>query len=217
MNTTINAFPPVHAFNSSRSWVLAIIVLIHLGFFWALTSGLARSIITSVPYVTHAFVSEERPTPPPERRVIPDVPIERQIYIPLDQPQPIQDTPSDTAPRNVTHDPQDLPPVTQTLPARPAPVEVMPQIDQRRGLSEPDYPPAMIRMEAEGTVILSIQVLENGRVGDVRLERSSGFPKLDESAMREAKRWRLIPGTRDGVPVVLWKQVPITFRLQGAR
>lgn len=217
MSTTINAFPPVHAFNSSRSWVLAIIVLIHLGFFWALTSGLARSIISHVPNVTHAFVSEARPQPPPERRVIPDVPIERQIFIPIDQPLPIQDAPSETAPLNVTREPQELPPITPTEPARPMPVDVMPQIDQRRGLSEPEYPASMIRMGAEGTVLLSVQVLENGRVGDVRLERSSGYPKLDESAIREAKRWRLIPGTRDGVPVVLWKQIPITFRLQGER
>jgi hypothetical protein len=39
--TTVNAFPPLHAFNSSRSWFLALIVLVHLGFFWALTHGLA--------------------------------------------------------------------------------------------------------------------------------------------------------------------------------
>ena len=218
MNTTINAFPPVHAFNSSRSWVLALIVLIHLGFFWALTSGLARSIITHVPYVTHAFVSEERPQPPPTPREIPDVPLEHRVYVPIiDEPRFIPDVPSDTAPLSVTHERQELPPITETLPVRPAPVEVMPQIDQRRGLSEPEYPPSMIRSGAEGTVILSVQVLENGRVGDVRVERSSGFPKLDESAIREARRWRLIPGTRDGVPVVLWKQIPITFRLQGER
>ena len=161
---------------------------------------------------------EERPQPPPTPREIPDVPLEHRVYVPIiDEPRFIPDVPSDTAPLNVTHERQELPPITETLPVRPAPVEVMPQIDQRRGLSEPEYPPSMIRSGAEGTVILSVQVLENGRVGDVRVERSSGFPKLDESAIREARRWRLIPGTRDGVPVVLWKQIPITFRLQGER
>src|SRR5690348_7772776 len=35
--TTVNTFPPLHAFNSSRSWAIALIVLVHLGFFWALT------------------------------------------------------------------------------------------------------------------------------------------------------------------------------------
>ena len=37
--TTVNAFPPLHAFNSSRSWFLALIVLLHAGFFWVLTHG----------------------------------------------------------------------------------------------------------------------------------------------------------------------------------
>jgi hypothetical protein len=31
--------------------------------------------------------------------------------------------------------------------------------------------------------------------------------------MREAKRGRFIPGTSDGSPLAMWKQVPITFRL----
>ena len=30
MSATVNAFPPLHAFNSSRSWFLALIVLLHL-------------------------------------------------------------------------------------------------------------------------------------------------------------------------------------------
>jgi protein TonB len=62
-------------------------------------------------------------------------------------------------------------------------------------------------------VLLAVLVLPNGRVGDVRVDRSSGFPKLDESAKREARLWRLTPGTRDGHPVQMWKQIPISFRL----
>jgi protein TonB len=46
------------------------------------------------------------------------------------------------------------------------------------------------------------------------LVRSSGYPKLDEAALRVAHTWRFIPGTRDGSAVAMWKQVPITFRLQ---
>ena len=29
--TTVNAFPPLHAFNSSRGWFIALIVLLHAG------------------------------------------------------------------------------------------------------------------------------------------------------------------------------------------
>jgi protein TonB len=96
----------------------------------------------------------------------------------------------------------------------PAPVVVEPRIDARRGLSEPMYPPSEIREQHEGTVLLSVLVLPNGRVGDVRIDRSSGYPKLDESARREARQWRLTPGTRDGQPVQMWKQIPISFQLK---
>jgi len=71
----------------------------------------------------------------------------------------------------------------------------------------------MIRSGAEGTVVLSIYILADGRVGEVKLISSSGFAKLDQSALREAKKWRFIPGTSDGKPMAMWKQVPVTFRL----
>lgn len=64
-----------------------------------------------------------------------------------------------------------------------------------RGLSEAVYPSAAIRLNQTGTVILSVQVLENGRVGEVRIEQSSGYARLDESAMREARLWRFKPGS----------------------
>jgi periplasmic protein TonB len=93
---------------------------------------------------------------------------------------------------------------------------VEPEVDPRTGLSEPLYPSQEIRMGHAGTVVLLVEVLPNGRVGEVRLHRSSGFSRLDESAVREARRWRLRPGARDGVPTTMWKEIPVTFRLQDA-
>ena len=61
---------------------------------------------------------------------------------------------------------------------------------------------------------LSVEVLPNGRVGQVRIEQSSGYVKLDESAVREARKWRMKPGMQDGVATAMWKRVPITFRLK---
>jgi protein TonB len=77
------------------------------------------------------------------------------------------------------------------------------------------YPSRAIREGWVGTVMLSVYVLETGRVGEVRLDRSSGFAELDTSAIREAKRWRLRPGMRDGIAIAMWKQIPITFELKG--
>jgi protein TonB len=213
MSATVNAFPPLHAFNSSRSWFLALIALLHMGFFWALTNGVS------------IWTMEK--TPPPF--VVVDVPVDI-----IDEPEPLPPEPTDIRAGRV--DPVPMPneidyrerveerapvagpredPVSGPGTAVPMPpVIVDPQGDSRYPLTEPEYPVSEIRLQHEGTVWLSIQILPNGRVGAVRVDQSSGFVKLDESAMREARRWRMKPGTQDGVATAMWKRVPVTFRLK---
>jgi protein TonB len=211
--TTIHSFPSLHSWNSPRSWALAIIALLHLGFFWALTNGLSTSMITKVfsPLPPQYIAPTVKPTPPPPK------PIDYEfkptpVTVTHVEPNPLIDIrETETAPIVA---PIPTPPNTfgGGDVAPPEPVVVEPRIGAR-GLSEPYYPPDVIRRGGEGTVLLSIYILADGRVGDVKLERSSGHTKLDDSAMREAKKWRFVPGTRDGAPVSMWKQVPITFRL----
>jgi len=89
-----------------------------------------------------------------------------------------------------------------------------PRSDPRRPLTQPEYPPSSRRAGEAGTVILEVHVTENGRADDVRIKQSSGFPKLDEAAVREIKRsWRLVPGTENGKPVAMWGQFAVTFKL----
>jgi outer membrane biosynthesis protein TonB len=40
------------------------------------------------------------------------------------------------------------------------------EVDSRRPLSQPEYPPSSRRAGEAGTVILEVYVLENGRVGE---------------------------------------------------
>jgi protein TonB len=96
----------------------------------------------------------------------------------------------------------------------PDPVVLGPQLDARYPFTEPPYPTSEIRMGHEGTVWLRVQILPSGRVGAVEIERSSGFVRLDESAMREARTWRMKPGTHDGVATAMWTVVPIKFQLK---
>jgi periplasmic protein TonB len=57
-------------------------------------------------------------------------------------------------------------------------------------------------------------VLENGRIDDARVQKSSGYPELDEAAMRTARReWRLKPATQDGKPIAIWYPMAVTFNL----
>jgi periplasmic protein TonB len=215
MIATLNAFPPLHTFNSSRSWFLAVIVLLHLGFLWALNSGLTvGDIIQRLPPMVVVTTTPVKPVPV---KPIPIKPIEGVIkdtvtIVELDKPTAVIEEE-----QVITGTPTDLTQVVQEQeegPGSAVPAIVEPRIDPRLGLSEPVYPVAEIRLGHEGTVLLAVQVRPNGRVGAVKLERSSGYPRLDESALREARTWRMIPGTRDGATVEMWKLVPITFRLK---
>lgn len=63
-------------------------------------------------------------------------------------------------------------------------------------------------------MVLELYILPNGRVGEARVQKSSGFPRLDEAAVKEAKRsWRFIPGTENGQPVAMWHATKVTFNL----
>lgn len=212
MNATINTFPPFQSMGSPRGWILAAIVLLHFGFFVVLSAGLMPDIFpkthpaTKVTFIP-TKVEPQKPPKPTDWR--PTNPVPSTVWVP--RPEPVIIEPDDTivVPRNDPVGPTAVDPGTTVEPAW-----TQPEIDPRRALSEPNYPPSMIRRNLTGTVILSVQVLENGRVGDVRIESSSGHTELDESARREARKWRLKPGTKDGVPVAMWLQIPVTFQLQ---
>src|SRR5690349_9766217 len=194
--TTVNSFPSLHSLHSPRGWALAIIVLVHLGFFWALSSGLTPAIINAFvskpPQLIEQWVKPE----PIERPPVQDVDIKPMPFSPPDQPK-VEIEPTEILPPTGTNEP----PVIDTKiidntgsVSPPEPVVVEPRIDARRGLSEPMYPAQSKREGEQGTVLLSLYILPDGRVGDVKLNQSSGYPRLDESAMREAKRWRFAPG-----------------------
>jgi protein TonB len=211
--TTVNAFPPLHAFNSSRGWFLALIVLLHAGFFWVLTHGVT---IGSVKLAPPMIVIDPLPTKtqPPPKPVKPVDPVVRNVWVPtVEQPVLPPDDVSH-APRQVTDEPQPLQPPTVIEGPGSGPLIVEPEIDARFPFTEPEYPVSEIRQGHEGTVLLALQILPNGRVGAVRIDQSSGYTKLDESAAREARRWRMKPGMSDGATMPMWKRVPIKFRLK---
>jgi periplasmic protein TonB len=212
--TTVNSFPPLHAFNSPRSWFLALIVILHIGFVWALSNGLSFSkLILPPPEFDVDFLEDQTPIPPKPQDPIVDVePISFSYVPPVPVPSPEYAPDDSIIGRPIA---PELPPITRTTTV-PEPVIIEPAIPSS-GLSEPIYPASAIRAGHEGTVLLSLEVLDHGRVGEVRLLQSSGYVKLDESALREARKWRFIPGRRDGRAVTLWKQVPVTFELKDRR
>ncbi len=96
---------------------------------------------------------------------------------------------------------------------RPAPVVLKARADPNHPVTQPAYPAGAIRRSEQGAVIVSVWVLPSGRVGDTRVDTGSGFELLDHAALIEARTWRLLPATRDGVAIPQWYTVRVVFNL----
>ena len=79
---------------------------------------------------------------------------------------------------------------------------------------KPPYPRVARRRGYEGVVLLKVEILPNGRVGEIQVKRSSGYLTLDRSALKTVRKWRFIPAKRAGEPIRIWAEVPIKFDLE---
>jgi protein TonB len=64
-------------------------------------------------------------------------------------------------------------------------------------------------------VVLLVEVLADGRVGQVKIKRSAGYEILDRAALEAVKTWRFDPGRREGRAVTMSVEVPVRFVLNG--
>jgi TonB family protein len=79
--------------------------------------------------------------------------------------------------------------------------------------SGPDYPVRSRMFKEEGTVGLNIWLSEYGTVSDALIEHSSGYPRLDDAAVRFMKdRWHYKPANKD-LPMPKNVQAEVTFKL----
>jgi len=80
---------------------------------------------------------------------------------------------------------------------------------------KPPYPALSKRLGEEGMVRLKVLVNPDGSVAQLELAKSSGFARLDLSALDTVlSSWKFHPGTQDGKPVAAWVIVPIEFTLR---
>src|SRR5262249_45421698 len=78
----------------------------------------------------------------------------------------------------------------------------------------PTYPASARRMGIQGTVQLKVQVLANGRVGEIIVESSAGHDDLDQAAADAVRKWRFEPARRGSEPVATWVLLPVQFQLR---
>jgi len=81
---------------------------------------------------------------------------------------------------------------------------------------KPDYTQAALDKRIEGTVLLDCVIREDGTVGECQVTRSLDRQfGLDQEAIKAARRWRFLPGEKNGGPVPVLVTIEMTFALRG--
>jgi len=74
----------------------------------------------------------------------------------------------------------------------------------------PAFPPMAQRMNASGSVTVTVLVSENGDIIDAKITKPSGSKYgFDEAAMDAARKYKFSPGTKSGKRIRVWYMLPV--------
>ena len=211
----------------SRNAAIAVsVVLLHVGFIYALYSGLLmRAVELVVPVVVMSqFIEPPSPkvTPPPPPAPAPaKKAITKAPTVAAPLPMAINDpTPAVNAPTGTTT-PQPVlaaiaAPVAAAPVAPPAPPAVQLPSSDADYLQNPrpPYPAISRRLNEQGKTTVRVLIGTDGLPQRAEISKSSGFSRLDDAAMATVMRWRYVPGKRGGVAEAMWFNVPINWILE---
>jgi protein TonB len=198
---------------------IAVVLLLHLFFVWALMNGLANKVVQIVqkPIETKIIEPVKPPPPPPVPVVQLPPPKFTPPPPPFVPPPKVQVTPPPVAP-TITHQAVPVPTPVAPPPAPAAPPEpvpakpashavgvVCPNSDEvRRTMG---YPEEAQENNITGDVMISFVVDPEGHVTDEKIEQSAD-PILARAAFSAVKKFNCIS---QGQPVRV--QVPFSFNL----
>jgi periplasmic protein TonB len=212
------------------------VVLLHVAALWALQSGLLRRAVEVVvpveilsEMVTPPQPKIEPPPPPPQPKPEPPEPPKQPVIKKVERipppPRPVaipQAPPAPNAPAGVVTPQPPPPPVA--APVAPEPAPAPPPAPARVELPvsdadylqnpKPPYPPISKRLGEQGKVVVRVFIGADGSAQKGEIRQSSGFERLDQTALSTALKWRYVPGKRGGVPEPMWVNVPINFVLE---
>ena len=217
-------------FTTNRNAVIAGSVLVfHALAIWALQTGLImRAVEVIVPVEVLAQIID---LPTPKVTPAPPAPPEPVKQVAAKPKQVTQAAPTLLAVPDATPPPNApsvqpiAPPAPYTpavpvaavaTPAPPAPAKITLPSSDADYLSnpKPPYPPMSKRLGEQGKAIIRVLIGADGLPQKAELRQSSGFERLDQSALATVMKWRYVPGKRDGVAEAMWFSVPISFILE---
>lgn len=109
---------------------------------------------------------------------------------------------------------QESAPKVVAAPVLAAPAFPAPKVDASfKGNPLPTYPTMSRRLGEQGSVVLRIRITPSGAASEVQVLQSSGYTRLDRSAIEAIEQWKFIPASRDGQAVAAWYEWRWTFQL----
>jgi protein TonB len=171
----------------------------------------------------------EPPKPEPARVIAPAKPQVQQQPEPRQQPKAQEKSPPVMAIPPFAAAPAETPPPAFTVPvpepaarapepprASPPPAVTAPRVRSDAAYLHnpaPAYPMAARRRGDQGTVMVRVTVSSEGLPIRVSLEKTSGTPALDESALNALRSWRFVPARENGQAVEALYIVPVVYKL----
>jgi len=206
-----------HPKSSSRPVIALVAVgIFHIVLIYALIHGLARKIVEVVRAPLETKIIEEIKRPPPEQPPPPPPPPKLATPPPPFIPPPeVQIQVPAQLPPTITAVVPTPPSVPIPPPAAPAPAQQRTAaVVDARGCEKPPYPAASLRANERGIVRLSFLIDVDGRVLESKVERSSGYRRLDEAARAALGACKFRPATVDGRPERAWARIDYDWKIE---
>jgi protein TonB len=184
-----------------------------------------RSLVQMAPIVVSLITPPPLALPPPPpkppvaHRAAPNEPATKILRKPVEPPPIVSEAPAISPITVAPPAPQPPAPPTEVVvvapPASPPPLPVEPPRFNADYLQNPApaYPPLARRMKEQGRVLVRVLVSADGAPERIELKTSSGFPRLDQSALETIRQWKFVPARQGEQKVAAWVLVPITFSL----
>lgn len=234
------ALKPIKQKNQSPSIYLQSVglmfaVLVHVAILYLIfyQIELPQHLQTAVTPMTVSIIAPPAPEPTPEPEIVPIIkPIKVakktvikpkkvvEKIVPVENPvQPLIEATTEPVVEDMPEQEEMAAPVVEQQSVPQAAV-VEEKIEQPKfGVAylnnpAPEYPRLARRMGEEGRVLLKVLVTEKGAANTVVIEKSSGFTRLDQSAIDAVKRWRFVPARKGNQALSAYVLVPVNFSLE---
>lgn len=212
------------------------VVLVHvLGLVWAAQQLSITPPVVTPPSVVGVLVAPQplpvtpvsKPVPPPPKPEVKPAqqkprpqPVPRPANTPVPKPtatpttEPVRESVVEPAQQAAPAAPPAAP-VQQSAPVTDTQAPVTPPRTDAAHLNNPapPYPALSRRLGEQGRVMLDVYILPDGSVGEIKLNKSSGFPRLDNAALQAVKTWKYVPARRGDKPIPYWYVQPVSFVL----